>query len=193
MPGKACRRSQPSERLGLQFRRFVWCQTCTAETFNFDTLRTVFVQFVRNRTLAGHLDASFDLQTSEFRFADVRVSICRRPSFDLQTSEFRFADVRLRYTNSEFADASPCKSGIGGHRWGDRRIAPKVSPGCHFRGFCQTELSPNKIWKSTPKPSALEAAGKLPPLLLLGSCGEAPPLLGSCWGATPSQPQAADK
>ena len=33
------------------------------------------------------------LGTSEFRFADVRVSICGRPSFDLRTSEFRFADV----------------------------------------------------------------------------------------------------
>ena len=97
-----------------------------------------------NRTLAGHLDASFDLQTSEFRFADVRVSICRRPSFDLQTSEFRFADVRLRYTNSEFADASPCKSGIGGHRWGDRRIAPKVSPGGHFGGVLPSRIEPEQ-------------------------------------------------
>ena len=41
----------------------------------------------------SHFSGSFG---REFRFADVRVLICRRPSFDLQTSEFRFADVPQR-------------------------------------------------------------------------------------------------
>ena len=39
---------------GTQISQVCLVQICTAETFNFDPLRTVFVQFVHNRTLAGH-------------------------------------------------------------------------------------------------------------------------------------------
>ena len=38
--------------VGFQFQYFVWCQNCTAETFNFHALRLIFVQFVYNCTLA---------------------------------------------------------------------------------------------------------------------------------------------
>ena len=38
--------------MGFQFQYFVWCQNCTAETFNFHALRLIFIQFVYNCTLA---------------------------------------------------------------------------------------------------------------------------------------------
>ena len=57
-------RYAPCGRVGVQFLQLVRCQICTAETLNSDTLRHISVQCVHNRTLAGHLDASFDLRTS---------------------------------------------------------------------------------------------------------------------------------